>query len=176
MTEIPIDLTELDDDTLDQLVVAAHAETHRRAILASAEARADKAAAEYLEARDGSVTILDEGAAAPSGLRAYRQPTGAHDAYPKGATIVHAGRVRRSIIPANVWPPDVYPQGWEDLGPADGHPAPEPEPDAPAYQVGVDYSIGDRFTFEGAIYRVIQAHTSAAHWPPNAAHSLYSRE
>ena len=44
------------------------------------------------------------------------QPTGAHDAYNTGDRVTYNGRVYESTINGNVWSPDAYPQGWEDLG------------------------------------------------------------
>ena len=43
---------------------------------------------------------------------AYVQPTGAHDAYPIGAKVTFNGKRYVSNIAANVWAPDVYPDGW----------------------------------------------------------------
>ena len=51
----------------------------------------------------------DDSAAFPE----YVQPTGAHDAYQAGQGITWNGQRYRSLIDANVWSPDVYPQGWE---------------------------------------------------------------
>ena len=42
-------------------------------------------------------------------------PTGAHDAYNIGDQITYQGTRYRSTINANVWPPDVYPAGWEEV-------------------------------------------------------------
>ena len=39
---------------------------------------------------------------------------------------------------------------------------------------GHAYKIDDRFTYQGVEYRVIQNHTSAAHWTPDAVPSLYA--
>ena len=44
----------------------------------------------------------------------YKQPTGAHDAYPIGAIVAHDGRRWRTTVAANVWRPSVY--GWTDIG------------------------------------------------------------
>ena len=50
----------------------------------------------------------------------------------------------------------------------------------PAYEVGRAYNIGDMITYgENAVgdpqlYRVVQAHTSAAEWKPSAVPSLYT--
>lgn len=43
----------------------------------------------------------------------FKQPTGAHDAYMKGATVVYNGKTYKSLIDNNVWSPDTYPNGWE---------------------------------------------------------------
>lgn len=40
------------------------------------------------------------------------QPTGAHDAYAKGAKVSHNGKHYVSTAPDNVWEPGVY--GWEE--------------------------------------------------------------
>lgn len=83
-------------------------------------------------------------------------------------------------------PEEEEPTDPEEPEPGDGEgdeddepePEPEPEPDEPTlpeWQPGVDYQPGDRFTYDGAEYRVVQAHTSAAHWPPDQVASLYER-
>jgi hypothetical protein len=46
----------------------------------------------------------------------FNQPTGAHDAYMKGASVVYNGKTYKSIIDNNVWSPDTYPNGWEVIG------------------------------------------------------------
>lgn len=49
----------------------------------------------------------------------------------------------------------------------------------PAYKPGMQYSEGEIFSFgenpvgDPQLFRVLQAHTSAAEWPPDAAPSLY---
>ena len=67
------------------------------------------------------VTALEDGGEEPSGTLVdgsadypdYVQPTGAHDAYQAGQGVTWNGQRYRSLIDANVWSPDVYPQGWE---------------------------------------------------------------
>lgn len=47
----------------------------------------------------------------------YRQPTGAHDAYFAGDKITYNEKHYTCIMPdgvACIWPPDVYPAGWEE--------------------------------------------------------------
>ena len=43
------------------------------------------------------------------------QPTGAHDAYGKGDRVMFNGDVWESTTDANVWEPDVYPDGWRKV-------------------------------------------------------------
>lgn len=42
----------------------------------------------------------------------WRQPAGAHDAYPLGAKVTHNGKHWISTAQDNVWEPGVY--GWEE--------------------------------------------------------------
>ena len=41
------------------------------------------------------------------------------------------------------------------------------------YEVGVAYRVNKVLRFDGGLYRVLQAHTSQADWPPNTTASLY---
>lgn len=43
----------------------------------------------------------------------FVQPTGAHDAYHKGDRVLYKGQVYESLIDANTYAPDAYPQGWK---------------------------------------------------------------
>lgn len=45
----------------------------------------------------------------------FKQPTGAHDAYAKGARVRYKGNVYESLIDANAYSPDTYPAGWKDV-------------------------------------------------------------
>ena len=40
---------------------------------------------------------------------------------------------------------------------------------------GVQYETGDRVQYDGAAYKVLQAHTSQEAWTPDAAVSLYAK-
>lgn len=48
-------------------------------------------------------------------LPAWRQPTGAHDAYAAGDRVVWDGGVWESTADGNVWSPADYPQGWQKV-------------------------------------------------------------
>ena len=46
----------------------------------------------------------------------------------------------------------------------------------PWYEVGMDYAVGDRFQYDGELYKVLQAHTSQQSWVPGiGTESLYIR-
>ena len=109
--------------------------------------------------------------------REWRQPLGAHDAYKPGAVIKHNGKLWVNVLDVmNVWQPGVH--GWAETtedAQADNPVANEPEPEAVPFKPGMELKAGDIVTYNGADYKVIQPHTSAAHWPPDAAHSLFSR-
>lgn len=43
----------------------------------------------------------------------FKQPTGAHDAYKKGAKVKFNGKVYESVIDNNAYSPTAYPAGWK---------------------------------------------------------------
>lgn len=43
----------------------------------------------------------------------------------------------------------------------------------PGWEYPKAYAQGDRFRWEGKLYKVLQAHTSQVDWRPDAAYSLY---
>jgi hypothetical protein len=47
------------------------------------------------------------------GIAAWIQPTGAHDAYSRGASVTHNGHTWESSHEANVWEPGVF--GWTHI-------------------------------------------------------------
>lgn len=49
-------------------------------------------------------------------VKDFVQPTGAHDAYAKGAKVRFQGKVYESTIPNNAYSPATYPQGWKEIG------------------------------------------------------------
>lgn len=54
---------------------------------------------------------------APEEWPEYKQPTGAHDAYYNGDKITYKTKHYICVMPngsACSWPPDEYPQGWEE--------------------------------------------------------------
>ena len=45
----------------------------------------------------------------------------------------------------------------------------------PKWQIDVDYSVNDRVSHDGVLYKCLQAHTSQISWQPNDAVSLWVR-
>lgn len=116
-------LGHLTDEERDQLIEAARANAEPEGSMAPLQERmaavelALKAAQESIEAMDARLKKL-EGQEPPEPPIAdewpeFVRPTGAHDAYPKGAKVTYAGKHYVSLIDGNVWPPDEYPQGWQ---------------------------------------------------------------
>lgn len=110
---------------------------------------------------------------------AWQSPgTGHAQMYHTGQVVTHNGRTWVSRHEGlNHWEPGatgVDERIWEDITPA---PEPTPDSDAssgpPAWQPGQNYAIGTLVTFSGQTYRVTQDHTSADHWQPPSAPSLY---
>lgn len=137
--------------------------------------------------KDGRITL----AALLKAYPPFVQPTGAHDALPPGAQVSDEGRVwRNDLNKLNVWKPGTMNAGWTDITDMllAEHNPPEPEEGdgqdadtAPGeagvqeWAPGLNVKPGERYTFQGDTYEVIQGHTSASHWPPNAVPALYRK-
>lgn len=69
-------------------------------------------AAEWLP--DQSASLYTKIGFDESGVEIWHQPSGAHDAYAKGAVVSHNGALWESTVDGNVWEPGVY--GWNKKG------------------------------------------------------------
>ena len=141
-------------------------ERSRRNTLAAVHRREDEIATGY-HAVQGTLNTDDE-ATAPQ----WVQPVGAHDAWPVGALVSHAGHVWRNTAGVvNVWEPgaDGPVPTWTRTDDGEGGDG----VDVPLWRAGVNYITGEVVAYEGADYRVIQDHTSADHWRPDQTASLY---
>ncbi|MGI5868688.1 MAG: carbohydrate-binding protein [Kiritimatiellia bacterium] len=91
----------------------------------------------------------------------WRQPLGAHDAYPLGAKVQHNGKTWESIIAANVWQPGVY--GWIEVTQGEG----ETMEDTPAWKQPLGahdaYPLGAKVQHNGKTWESIIA---ANVWQP----------
>ena len=94
-------ITEATDEDLERYRVAIVKEQERRRTLAEAPRILDQVARDVLQAEG-----VQEG-------EAWKQPEGAHDAYPTGWEVEHQGKRWVSLTPANVWEPGV--SGWREI-------------------------------------------------------------
>lgn len=98
-----------------------------------------------------------------SGYPLWAQPSGAHDAYNTGDIVNYKGTLYKSTINGNVWPPDVYPAGWELVESTSPEPEPggeEEEPEPSEYPEFVQptgahdaYNTGDIVKYNGVLYK-----------------------
>ena len=73
------------------------------------------------------------------------------------------------------WQPPNVPALWESVN-EETEPTTEPDTGPtlhPTFEAGIDVVVGDVYVYEGIHYRVMQAHTTADHWSPPAAPSLW---
>lgn len=167
-----IDLTTVTTTDLLALSRRIEQEYSRRRVLEEAPAQAEGLAKSYLEA-SGRLAVADAEGNPPVTVPEYVQPLGAHDAYPQDIYVTQDGKIYRSRRSGNVWEPKLHPELWEEVKAKDVPPQPAP-PAAGPWETGKAYKVGDRVTYQSKTYRVVQAHTSAAHWTPDAVPALYT--
>ena len=73
-----------------------------------------------LDVTDLYVAQPDEQPDTPEGTQEdtpapFVPPTGAHDAYAKGARVLLEGKVYESLLDGNAYSPDTYPAGWKQV-------------------------------------------------------------
>ena len=116
--------------------------------------------------------------------------------YHRGDVVRYGDKIVRSTHPGlNHWEPGTLAfdgRIWEIIGTVDeptgaegqdtgtdiapeGDTTPTDEPGTPEWAPGLNVKPGERYQFQDATYEVIQGHTSAAHWPPNAVPALYRK-
>lgn len=102
-----------------------------------------------------------------SGYPIWAQPSGAHDAYNSGDIVNYNGTLYESLIDGNVWAPDVYPVGWEEVGgTVDPDPGPTEYPDWVQPSGSHDaYNTGDIVRYNGVLYR---SKIDGNAWSPDA--------
>ena len=101
----------LTDADRDELYAKARA-GEREALSYDVKAEIDAlwAAVRALQGNAGSAATEEAQAHAE-----FVQPTGAHDAYNLGDRVSYNGKFYESVINGNVWSPDVYPDGWNEI-------------------------------------------------------------
>ena len=158
MVPSPADLASMSDEALADMHSAVLRELDRRRVLAEARARQAEIAAQY------EAAVADE-------------PAKDIAALPDGAVIGPGGRIAiggveyTNVSGAFLCPrtagPAQYPQGWKQTTP----PAAD---SAPAWEPGAAYAAGARATYQGTVYKCLQAHTSQADWTPPAVPALWA--
>lgn len=139
-----VDLANMPTADLDVLLDDVRAEVSRRVTIDNAPA----------QVREINQNVLNASGRQPG--KKWTQPTGAHDAYPAGWTVVHGGKTWESLIDNNVHEPGV--SGWREEVP----PGQVPEWVQPSGAHDA-YKVGDRVRFQGSVYEsVIDANT----WSP----------
>lgn len=104
-------------------------------------------------------TVLDAQGLAPGDP--WREPSGAHDAYPAGWTVTHDGRAWTSMVAgANMWEPGSAGGGWRADDAPDGTPAEWVRPSSTQDA----YGTGDRVVFEGQVYESVWPNPNT--WSP----------
>lgn len=161
------------DDTIrsvDAAITQLADYRHRLHVMRDAPDRVERVAVDFLAARDGQPPTPGSGGDWPP----YRQPLGAHDAYPKGYVIRWTdGTLRRATTAHVAHTPDDAPHLWEDVTEELAGQTPPPTPDANEWQPGETVGVGDLRTFEGVVYRCVQAHTTQAGWEPPVVPALW---
>lgn len=66
-------------------------------------------------APDSAVSLYKAIGVTESGYAEWVQPLGASDAYSAGDIVSYNGTLYRSLVDANVWSPEAYPAGWEEV-------------------------------------------------------------
>lgn len=62
---------------------------------------------------DTATSLYKKIGVSEGGIPMWVQPLGASDAYNTGDRVMYNDHIYESLIDANVWSPDAYPQGWE---------------------------------------------------------------
>ena len=132
-----------------------------------------------------ATATVEDATANPDTVPAWENPLTDHARmYLQGAVVTHNGRIWQSTHPGlNHWEPGAH--GVDERIWADISDQVRPEtPSAPEentaggvipFGPGLPVQPGDIVEYEGAQYRVLSAHTTASHWPPDQAHSLFQR-
>ena len=126
---------------------------------------------------------LKQAIADPEGTPAWENPLTDHaKMYRHGDVITHADRFWESQHPwLNHWEPGAHgvdERIWADITDR-VQPGEKPSEDTAGgvrvFAPNIDVEEGDIVEYQGQRYRVLSAHTTASHWPPDQAHALFQR-
>lgn len=132
---------------------------------------------------DAIEDVLKDGASTdPADYTPWTNPGTDHSKmYNYHQTVSYKGRIWTSETRnLNSWEPGTVPSHiWRDVTDEINNTGnPEDEVEAGGvkpFKAGVEVEAGDKVSFNGHTYEVITAHTTADHWLPDAASSLFKR-
>lgn len=182
----------------DELLMMASSKLSDERRERPARAAEDKARAEIVaglaETAPELVAVhvtLEEAKADPGKVPEWKNPgSDFFKAHRQGGVVKHGGKYWVSETGnLNTWEPGaegIHTTIWRDvthevLPPApvtdeSGAVIPQGDRDNPfPFIEGIQVDAGKFVSFNDEIYKVVKAHTLAAYWPPNAAHSLFSK-
>ena len=135
---------------------------------------------------DAIEDVLKDGASTdPADYKQWQNPGTDHSKmYTYHQTVSYKGRIWTSETRnLNSWEPGTVPSHiWRDVtdevgsaGATEDEVEDTPDTSVKPFKAGVEVKAGDKVSFKGHTYEVISAHTTADHWPPDAASSLFKR-
>lgn len=187
-------LKAIPEDRLMDAAAAVSRERRERPARAAEEKARAEVVASLAEAAPDLVqahVTLEEAKADPGKVPAWKSPGSDFlKAFRQGAVVKHAGKYWVSETETlNVWEPGaegVHSTIWRDVSHEVQPPAPKTDgsgkviPQGTAenpfpFVAGVQVKAGQYVLYQDQKYKVLQGHTLADHWPPNAAHSLFQK-
>lgn len=160
-------LTQLDSHITPLFAVRARVEA-----MALASERLAEVAEAFLDARDGTQPASGEVADWP----AYRQPAGAHDAYPAGRVIRWTdGRLYRATRTGVAHTPVKSPTDWTDVTKDLTGTTPPKQPSADPWSPTASYKVDALVSYDGKVWRckIAHDHTQQGQWKPGAAWTVW---
>ena len=177
-------ITEVPEDKLRLLGIEGARERARR----EAQSAGEQAQAEVVkELQDAgklplpdALTDLEALPADTSDVPEWVNPGTDHSMmYREGDIVRYKGRIVRSTHSGlNHWEPGTLGfdgRIWEDITPTAEVEDPATGETITEWRPGIAATVGMKLTYNGSTYEVIQAHTTAAHWLPDALPALYKK-
>ena len=187
-------LKAIPEDRLMEAAAAVSRERRERPARAAEEkARAEIVAglAETAPELVSAHVTLEEAKANPEKVPTWANPGSDFlKAFRQGAVVKHGDKYWVSETETlNVWEPGaegVHATIWRDVTHEVLPPAPKTDGTGKAiaqgsqanpfpFVAGIQVKAGQYVLYQEQKYKVLQGHTLADHWPPNAAHSLFSK-
>lgn len=144
---------QLDAKGLAEVRSLIREEEGRKEIIETAQQDAKDAAERYREAVKGNAPVeWEDGTIVGPGEKVMEDDT----------EYVNTSNAWLSVAPSE------YPLGYERTTPLDAD-------DVPEFTADEDVQPGDLRLYDGIVYEVLQAHTTADHWSPDTAVSLWTK-